>query len=196
MPFLFERIDDETELLLPDNLLHSDSLIRKLVSEIDEEDWQEVEIIGWLYQFYISEKKDEVIGKVVASEDIPAATQLFTPNWIVKYLVQNTLGRQWLATYPQSPLSSRWSITSSRPSRRPKCRTTQGDHADQPEPRRTHADRPGVWLWPHPGGSLRPVQSHLPGAGLPGEDIPPLILERTSSAWRSTTERRSSPASP
>ena len=104
MPFLFEKIDDETELLLPDNLLHSDSLIRKLVSEIDEEDWQEVEIIGWLYQFYISEKKDEVIGKVVASEDIPAATQLFTPNWIVKYLVQNTLGRQWLATYPQSSL--------------------------------------------------------------------------------------------
>jgi hypothetical protein len=104
MPFLFEKIDDETELLLPDNLLHSDSLIRKLVSEIDEPDWQAVEIIGWLYQFYISEKKDEVIGKVVASEDIPAATQLFTPNWIVKYLVQNTLGRQWLATYPQSAL--------------------------------------------------------------------------------------------
>jgi len=69
---------------LPDNLLHSDSLIRKLVNSIDEEDWQEVEIIGWLYQFYISEKKDEVIGKVVASENIPAATQLFTPNWIVK----------------------------------------------------------------------------------------------------------------
>src|SRR6266511_1007943 len=104
MPFLFEKIDDETELLLPDNLLHSDSLIRKLVREIDEADWQEVEIIGWLYQFYISEKKDQVIGKVVASEDSPAATQLFTPNWIVKYLVQNSLGRQWLATYPQSAL--------------------------------------------------------------------------------------------
>ena len=100
MPFLFERIDDETELLLPDNLLHSDSLIRKLVNEIDEKDWKEVEIIGWLYQFYIAEKHDKVIGEVVASEDIPAATQLFTPNWIVKYLVQNTLGRQWLATYP------------------------------------------------------------------------------------------------
>jgi type II restriction/modification system DNA methylase subunit YeeA len=104
LPFLFETIDDETELLLPDLLLHSDSLIRNLVNEIPEEDWQEVEIIGWLYQFYISDKKDEVIGKVVASEDIPAATQLFTPNWIVKYLVQNTLGRQWLATYPQSAL--------------------------------------------------------------------------------------------
>ncbi len=104
MPFLFEKIDDETELLLPDNLLHSDSLIRKLAGGIDEEDWKEVEIVGWLYQFYISEKKNEVIGKVVACEDIPAATQLFTPNWIVKYLVQNTLGRQWLATYPQSAL--------------------------------------------------------------------------------------------
>jgi len=104
MPFLFESIDDETELLLPDHLLHSDSLIRNLVNEIPEEDWQEVEIIGWLYQFYISEKKDEVIGKVVKSEDIPAATQLFTPNWIVKYLVQNSLGRQWMATYPDSPL--------------------------------------------------------------------------------------------
>jgi len=102
MPFLFERIDDETELLLPSNLLATDSLIQKLVKEIDEDDWKEVEILGWLYQFYISERKDEVIGKVVASEDIPAATQLFTPNWIVKYLVQNTLGRIWLATYPQS----------------------------------------------------------------------------------------------
>ncbi len=108
MPFLFERIDDETELLLPDNLLHSDSIIRKLVNEIDEADWQQVEIIGWLYQFYISEKKAEVIGKVVRSEDIPAATQLFTPNWIVKYLVQNSLGRQWLATYPNSPLKKKW----------------------------------------------------------------------------------------
>ncbi len=104
MPFLFERIDNETELLLPDNLLLTDSVIAKLVEAIPEEDWQEVEIVGWLYQFYISEKKDQVIGKVVKSEDIPAATQLFTPNWIVKYLVQNSLGAQWLATYPESPL--------------------------------------------------------------------------------------------
>ncbi len=107
MPFLFERIDDETELLLPDNLLHSDSLIRKLVNEIDEADWQQVEIIGWLYQFYISEKKDQVIGKVVKSEDIPAATQLFTPNWIVQYLVQNSVGRLWLMANPASTLQTR-----------------------------------------------------------------------------------------
>ncbi|RYH00366.1 MAG: BREX-1 system adenine-specific DNA-methyltransferase PglX [Alphaproteobacteria bacterium] len=106
MPFLFEKIDDETELLLPENLLQSDSIVRKLVNEIDEAEWQEIEIIGWLYQFYISEKKDQVIGKVVKSEDIPAATQLFTPNWIVKYMVQNSLGAQWLATYPDSGIRS------------------------------------------------------------------------------------------
>jgi hypothetical protein len=104
MPFLFEALDDATELLLPDNLTKTDSLIRELVSAIPEDDWQDVEIIGWLYQFYISEKKDQVIGKVVKSEDIPAATQLFTPNWIVQYLVQNSVGRQWLQTYPDSPL--------------------------------------------------------------------------------------------
>lgn len=106
MPFLFEPVDDETELLLPDRLLQTDSLIRALVSAIPEADWQPIEIIGWLYQFYIAEKKDQVIGKVVKSEDIPAATQLFTPNWIVKYMVQNSLGAQWLATYPDSPLKA------------------------------------------------------------------------------------------
>lgn len=104
MPFLFESLNDETELLLPDNLTRTDSILRGLVDSIPEEDWQQVEVIGWLYQFYISEKKDEVIGKVVKTEDIPAATQLFTPNWIVKYMVQNSLGAQWLATYPESPL--------------------------------------------------------------------------------------------
>ncbi len=106
MPFLFEKIGDETELLLPANLLHTDSLVRQLVTEVEEELWQDIEIIGWLYQFYISEKKDEVIGSVVKSEDIPAATQLFTPNWIVKYMVQNSLGAQWMATYPDSPLKA------------------------------------------------------------------------------------------
>lgn len=107
MPFLFDALDDETELLLPDNLTRTDSILRGLVESIPEEDWQQVEVIGWLYQFYISEKKDQVIGKVVKSEDIPAATQLFTPNWIVKYLVQNSVGRQWLQTYPRSGILDR-----------------------------------------------------------------------------------------
>lgn len=104
MPFLFEKIEDETELLLPENLLQSDSIIRKLVGEVEEAEWNNIEIIGWLYQFYITEKKDQVMGKVVKPEDIPAATQLFTPNWIVKYMVQNSVGATWLATYPESAI--------------------------------------------------------------------------------------------
>ena len=108
MPFLFEHIDDESELLLPGNLERTDSVVAKLVESIAEEDWNEVEVIGWLYQFYISEKKDAVIGKVVKSEDIPAATQLFTPNWIVQYLVQNSVGRLWLMANPGSTLKSQW----------------------------------------------------------------------------------------
>ncbi|WP_079897968.1 BREX-1 system adenine-specific DNA-methyltransferase PglX [Salmonella enterica] len=107
MPFLFEAVNDEIELVLPDNLTRTDSILRGLVNTIPAEDWEQVEVIGWLYQFYISEKKDDVIGKVVKSEDIPAATQLFTPNWIVQYLVQNSVGRQWLQTYPDSSLKGK-----------------------------------------------------------------------------------------
>src|SRR5690606_5467962 len=107
MPFLFEDLDDATELLLPDNLLRTDSVVAKLVNDIDEGDWEQVEIIGWLYKFYFSETTDQVIGKVVKSEDIPAATQLFTPNWIVQYLVQNSLGRLWLMANPGSNLKEK-----------------------------------------------------------------------------------------
>ncbi|QNI70729.1 Putative Type IIC bifunctional restriction-modification protein with endonuclease and N6-adenine DNA methyltransferase activity [Cyanobium sp. NS01] len=104
LPNLFEGLDDATELLLPDDLLTDGSIAAGFRSQISDADCEDVEIIGWLYQFYISEKKDQVIGKVVKSEDIPAATQLFTPNWIVKYMVQNSLGAQWLATYPDSAI--------------------------------------------------------------------------------------------
>ena len=108
MPLLFEPLANDTELLLPDNLTKTDSLIRGLVSSIPEEDWANIEIIGWLYQFYISAKKDQVIGKVVKTEDIPAATQLFTPNWIVKYLVQNSVGRLWMMANPASTTKAEW----------------------------------------------------------------------------------------
>lgn len=104
LPELFEGLDDASELLLPDDLLSEGSTAGTFRSAISDSDCEDVEIIGWLYQFYISEKKDQVIGKVVKSADIPAATQLFTPNWIVKYMVQNTLGATWMATYPDSPL--------------------------------------------------------------------------------------------
>ena len=104
LPELFEGLDDASELLLPDDLLSEGSIAGGFRSAISDADCEDVEIIGWLYQFYISEKKDQVIGKVVKSEDIPAATQLFTPNWIVKYMVQNSLGATWVATYPDTPL--------------------------------------------------------------------------------------------
>jgi len=113
LPFLFEKIEDYTELLLPENLLFSDSVIRKLVEDVPEDDWREVEIIGWLYQFYISEKKDEVFANLkknikISKENIPAATQLFTPAWIVKYMVENSAGRLWLEAHPDKELQDRW----------------------------------------------------------------------------------------
>jgi hypothetical protein len=103
-PFLFERIEDYTELLLPDDLTSPFSIVTDIVSGMAEEDCREVEIIGWLYQFYISEKKDEVFASrsAVKKEDIPAATQLFTPRWIVEYMVQNTVGKLWLQNRPNS----------------------------------------------------------------------------------------------
>ena len=102
MPFMFEKIADYTELLLPEDLLSADSLLGRVRAVMTEEACQDVEIIGWLYQFYISEKKDEVFAglkknKKITAENIPAATQLFTPHWIVRYLVENSLGRLWLS---------------------------------------------------------------------------------------------------
>ncbi|MDD3897463.1 MAG: BREX-1 system adenine-specific DNA-methyltransferase PglX [Syntrophomonadaceae bacterium] len=111
LPFLFEKIEDCTEILFPDNLLQDNSFLRTMTNpeNIPEEDWQEVEIIGWLYQYYISEKKDEVFADLkknikISPENIPAATQLFTPHWIVRYLVENSLGRLWMLNYPESRL--------------------------------------------------------------------------------------------
>lgn len=106
MPFLFEALDDETELLLPDDLLTEHSVAQGFRSAITDEDCAEVEIIGWLYQFYISEKKDQVMARksAVPTADIPAVTQLFTPHWIVRYLVENSLGRLWLLNRPGSTL--------------------------------------------------------------------------------------------
>jgi len=105
-PFLFETIDDYTELLLPDDLTSEFSIVQDVIDGMTDEDCQQVEILGWLYQFYISEKKDEVFaskGKV-KKEEIPAATQLFTPRWIVEYMVQNTVGKLWVLNHPNSRL--------------------------------------------------------------------------------------------
>ena len=108
IPFLFESLDDETNLLMPDGLLLPHS-IRQKMAELDTENFKEIEVIGWLYQFYIAEKKDKLMaeGKAYNKEDIPAVTQLFTPKWIVQYMVQNSLGAKWLETYPDSPLKDK-----------------------------------------------------------------------------------------
>lgn len=108
---VFGHIDDYTELLLPNNLLSSGGIV-ELINDndaIEEVDYMEVELIGWLYQFYISDKKDEVFAsfkkkKKARPEDIPAVTQIFTPKWIVKYMVENTVGRIWLDKHPDSPI--------------------------------------------------------------------------------------------
>ncbi len=111
LPNLFEELDDETELLLPDDLLTEHAVVHGFRTEISDEDCGDdqranVEILGWLYQFYISERKAQVMARksVVPTEDIPAVTQLFTPHWIVRYLVENSLGRLWLLNRPQSKL--------------------------------------------------------------------------------------------
>ncbi len=109
MPFLFEKLGDWTEILLPDDLLSSTSILAKVRSALTPEVCADVEVIGWLYQFYILEKKSKIeegFKKNVkaSAENIPAVTQLFTPHWIVKYLVQNSLGRLWLKLHPESLL--------------------------------------------------------------------------------------------
>ena len=108
LPGMFQTIADYTELLLPDNLLREGSVIEQMISQIPEDNWQDaVQIIGWLYQYYNSEKKDDVFAALkknvkITKENIPAATQLFTPDWIVRYMVENSLGRLWVEGHPDT----------------------------------------------------------------------------------------------
>jgi hypothetical protein len=109
MPFVFEREGDFTEVLIPANLLADDSVLNRAVKVLTTDVCKDVEVIGWLYQFYISERKDEVFvgfkkNKKAGAAEIPAATQLFTPHWIVRYLVENSLGRLWMLNRPSSRL--------------------------------------------------------------------------------------------
>ncbi|MCG7872377.1 MAG: BREX-1 system adenine-specific DNA-methyltransferase PglX [Candidatus Thiodiazotropha lotti] len=109
MPYLFQRIEDYTELLMPEDLLSGNSILANTREAMTPDTCEDVEVIGWLYQFYISEKKDEVFdglkkNKKITPENIPAATQLFTPHWIVRYLVENSLGRLWMLNRPGSKL--------------------------------------------------------------------------------------------
>ena len=112
MPFMFEKIEDYTELLMPLDLLSENSVIYALREALTVDSCQDVEVIGWLYQYYISERKDQVFealkqNQKIEAQDIPAATQLFTPHWIVRYLVENSLGRLWILNHPDSKLRER-----------------------------------------------------------------------------------------
>ena len=114
LPGMFQKIADYTELLFPDNLLREGSVVQQMIELIPEEDWKDaVQIIGWLYQYYNSEKKDEVFTALnknvkITKENIPAVTQLFTPDWIVRYMVENSLGRLWVEGHPNDELKSQW----------------------------------------------------------------------------------------
>ena len=114
LPGMFQKIEDYTELLLPDYLLREGSVIEQMVTLIPEDDWKDqVQIIGWLYQYYNTEPKDKVFADLkknikISKEHIPAATQLFTPDWIVHYMVENSLGRLWLEGHPNNELKSEW----------------------------------------------------------------------------------------
>lgn len=114
LPGMFQRIADYTELLFPDNLLREGSVVQQMVTLIPEDDWKDaVQIIGWLYQYYNSELKTAVDKKVkgggkVSKEEVPAKTQLFTPDWIVRYMVENSLGRLWLEGHPNDDLKGQW----------------------------------------------------------------------------------------
>ena len=110
MPFMFQRIEDYTELLMPVDLLSQNSILQAIRDALTADNCKNVEVIGWLYQFYVSEKKDEVFDALkknikITPENIPAATQLFTPHWIVRYLVENSLGRLWMLNRPNSRLT-------------------------------------------------------------------------------------------
>jgi hypothetical protein len=105
MPFMFEKISDYTELLFPARYIHTE-FHKKMEEEIDKEDWEQIELLGWLYQFYISDRKDILMNSKKAYEksEVPAVTQLFTPKWIVKYMVENSLGKIWVESYPDTHL--------------------------------------------------------------------------------------------
>lgn len=114
LPGMFQKIADYTELLFPDNLLREGSVVEQMVTQISEDNWKDqVQIIGWLYQYYNTEPKDKVFAdlkknKKITKDKIPAATQLFTPDWIVRYMVENSLGRLWIEGHPNDDLKANW----------------------------------------------------------------------------------------
>lgn len=181
LPFIFEHISDYTELLFPDNLLARWDFLDSLISEVDEEDWKEVEILGWLYQYYISDKKDIVFeemktkNKKISKENIPAATQLFTPKWIVKYMVENSVGKTWLESHPNKELQSKWeyyieSVYDEDNSEKPK-------HNPNLKPEDITVLDPAMWSWHILVYAFEVLYEIYKSAGYAESDIPTLILK-------------------
>jgi len=124
LPGMFQRLSDYTELLFPDNLLREGSAIEQMIALIPEDDWRDaVQIIGWLYQYYNVEPKAKVFGRPagtkIKKEEVPAATQLFTSDWIVRYMVENSLGRVWLEGHPNQDLRNKWDYYLDEPEQLP-----------------------------------------------------------------------------
>lgn len=181
LPFMFEHISDYTELLFPDNLLARWSFLDSLISEVDEEDWKEVEILGWLYQYYISDKKDLVFeemkskNKKISKENIPAATQLFTPKWIVKYMVENSVGKTWLESHPNKELQSKWeyyieSVYDENSTEKPK-------HNPNLKPEDITVLDPAMWSGHILVYAFEVLYEIYKSAGYAESDIPTLILK-------------------
>lgn len=185
LPFLFGAEEDLAERLLPDSLLGVDSVLRLLVDEIDEADWKQgVEIIGWLHQHYVSERKDEAFAGLqrnekIAKELVPAATQLFTPAWIVKYMVENSLGSMWLETHPDKALKKKWKYLINDAVREEEARSGR-----QQERKQTDAPERIKVLDPACGSGhilvyvFDVLHDIYCSAGYPERDIPGLILEK------------------
>ena len=114
LPEMFEKLGSYTEMLLPNNILKQDSVLARLVKDIDEDDWKDaVQIIGWMYQYYNTELFNalfdgELARQPLSKVNVPAATQLFTPDWVVRTMVENSLGRLWIESHPNTTLKANW----------------------------------------------------------------------------------------
>ncbi len=177
MPFLFERISDYTELLLPDDLISANSFVTDIRNGMTDEDCQQLQIVGWLYQFYITDRKKDAEDKKsrkggLKSDEQAAATQLFTPDWIVRYMVENTVGRIWMTLHPESPLRKEM-----------KYYIDPADGKPDPIPEHIHSVKDITFLDPCMGSGHILIYAFILFAkmyeeeGYRPKDIPQLIIE-------------------
>lgn len=186
LPFMFERIDDYTELFFPKNLFYQNSFLKRLVNDIPVEDWQQVEIVGWLYQYYISEKKDEVFELFfkrkakISKESIPAATQIFTSEWLVKYIVENSVWKTWLESFPDSELKNK---------RKYLVETQSNNESNKiSSPEDITVLDPAMWSWHILVYAFEVLYDIYKSFGYQDSKIPKLIIEK-NLYWLEIDER-------